>query len=305
MSNYSIISIESIDSYNHGTLYKDEIAVFENVCGKDLNIGYGEPVFVNAYSYMLCVSGTATLSINGKSFVVARDKLFLMQPLFLFRFMDASEDFECMFLAVSPSFGDKIQMKELLHHIVNFIISYSQPSVNISEDEHRVLSDAVSEIKRQIERNTHLYHEQLIQNALIRFYLETDNIIDKVDSYVTGTIRKISQTKKNIDKSKYSIFQRLIVLVSDNYRKEHEVQFYATSLGVTVQYVSLVMKRNTGRSLVTFIRELLFCDARNMLRLTNKSIQQIAWDLSFSDLPSFSKFFKKMSGKSPLEYRKG
>ncbi|MCR5313532.1 MAG: helix-turn-helix domain-containing protein [Bacteroidaceae bacterium] len=304
MTNYDIISLHRIDKYHRGTLYKDEIAVFETMGSKDLNIGSGEPVFVNAYSYMLCLSGTAKLSINDQLFDVNAQKMFLMQPLFLFQFKDVSEDFHCYFLAVTSPFADKIQLKELLHHIVNFIFAYSKPSVDLTIEEKSILIDCINEIKKQINRQDHIYHEQLIQNALIRFYLETDNIVDRVEYSVSSTIQSLSDVKSKIDKSKYTTFQKLIVLVSDNYRKEHEVKFYADHLNVTVQYVSQIMRRNTGRSLVAFIRELLYSDARNMLRLTNKSIQQIAWDLNFSDLPSFSKFFKNMSGKSPLDYRK-
>ena len=303
MNSYSIISLQDIDSLHHGTLYKDEIAVFSEVGGNELNIGSDEPLFVYAYSYMICLSGNARLCINDVEYEVNAGRMFLMQPLFLFQFTEVSNDYRCVFLAVTPHFADKIQDKELLHHIVNFIVAFSHPCVSITTSEHQTLKDCIYNIRDQIERKEHLYREQLIQNALIRFYLETDNIIDKMKN-PTACMQEPTTHKPGSDtKTKHSIFQQLMSLVYLHYRKEHEVKFYADRLNVTVQYAALIMKRNTGRSLVMLIRELLYCDARNMLRLTDMSVQQIAWELCFADLPSFSKFFKKMSGKSPVEYR--
>ena len=43
----------------------------------------------------------------------------------------------------------------------------------------------------------------------------------------------------------------------------------------------------------------------SMLRTTSLSITEIADRLHFADTPSFSKFFSRLKGMSPKEYRKG
>lgn len=48
---------------------------------------------------------------------------------------------------------------------------------------------------------------------------------------------------------------------------------------------------------------MLYSEARNLLALSEFSIQQIATELHFSDQASFSKFFKRWAGISPLEFR--
>ena len=51
------------------------------------------------------------------------------------------------------------------------------------------------------------------------------------------------------------------------------------------------------------LKEVLYSEARNLLALSEFSIQQIATELHFSDQASFSKFFKRWAGISPLEFR--
>ena len=46
-------------------------------------------------------------------------------------------------------------------------------------------------------------------------------------------------------------------------------------------------------------------EASFLLRTSKLSITQIADRLHFADIPSFSKFFSRLKGHSPREYREG
>ena len=45
-------------------------------------------------------------------------------------------------------------------------------------------------------------------------------------------------------------------------------------------------------------------DARRMLRYTDRSIDQIAYELCFSSQPHFQKVLRKQTGMTPNEYRR-
>lgn len=51
------------------------------------------------------------------------------------------------------------------------------------------------------------------------------------------------------------------------------------------------------------INELLVIEAKSLLKSTGQSIGQIADFLHFADVPSFGKFFSRMAGISPRQYR--
>lgn len=88
-----------------------------------------------------------------------------------------------------------------------------------------------------------------------------------------------------------------------HYKTEHSVPFYARQMNITPQYLTSIIKAQTGRTVNNFICEMLYSEARNLLALSEFSIQQIATELHFSDQASFSKFFKRWAGISPLEFR--
>lgn len=100
------------------------------------------------------------------------------------------------------------------------------------------------------------------------------------------------------------IIGRFLELLSKHSKERHEVTFYAQELCITPEYLTRILKSFSGKTTNQWIDNALMTEAKIMLRDPQLNIQQIADQLNFSDQSSFGKFFKKNSGKSPLEYRK-
>lgn len=98
-----------------------------------------------------------------------------------------------------------------------------------------------------------------------------------------------------------SEFIRLLQL---HYMSERSVSFYADKLFISPKYLSLLVKKTTGRSASRWIDDRVIMEARNLLRYSNKNIQQVAYMLNFSNQSSFGKYFKHLTGMSPTEYQK-
>ena len=67
--------------------------------------------------------------------------------------------------------------------------------------------------------------------------------------------------------------------------------------------LSPVVRQVTGRTVIDYINQMLLMEASFLLRTTSMSITQIADRLHFADSPSFSKFFSRLKGLSPKEYK--
>jgi len=74
---------------------------------------------------------------------------------------------------------------------------------------------------------------------------------------------------------------------------------------ITPVYLSRVVRQVTGPTVVDYINQMLLMEASFLLQTSPLSITQIADRLHFADTPSFSKFFSRLKGMSPKEYRKG
>ena len=100
-----------------------------------------------------------------------------------------------------------------------------------------------------------------------------------------------------------TIMKDLATLLTQHIRKETSVEFYAESLCISKQYLSLIVKEKTRVTIGTIISSMRVEEASRLLRDPGLTLQQIAEMLSFSDQSSFGKFFKKQTGISPLKYR--
>ena len=101
------------------------------------------------------------------------------------------------------------------------------------------------------------------------------------------------------------IFIEFIRLLPRYFAQHHDIPFYADQLHISTVYLSRVVRQVTGRTVIDYINQMLMIEATFLLKTSQLSISQIADYLHFADTPSFSKFFLRLKGMSPKEYRKG
>lgn len=114
---------------------------------------------------------------------------------------------------------------------------------------------------------------------------------DLVEDYARPGSRRVLYTRE------------FVRLVRKHFRHEHTVRFYANKLCISPKYLSLVVKESCGRTAAEIIDEYLLLEAKNLLRFSGKNIQQIAFELNFSNQSSFGKYFKNLTGMSPSEFQ--
>lgn len=145
-----------------------------------------------------------------------------------------------------------------------FLEEFSTPD-NIQGDMLQML------LKRLIIMSTRLAKEQHIVKALNN---------DQVD-----TIRKFNY------------------LVDIHYKTKRKVSDYAEMLFKSPKTLSNLFSIYNQRSPQQIILERLTLEAKRLIHFTDKQNQEIAFDLGFNDPAHFSRFFKKMTQKTPSEYR--
>ncbi len=81
------------------------------------------------------------------------------------------------------------------------------------------------------------------------------------------------------------------------------VQLLAHSLNLSPKYLGGLLKSLTGLSAQQHIHEKLIAKAKEKLSTTDLTVSEIAYELGFEHLPSFSKLFKSKTNLSPLEFK--
>jgi AraC family transcriptional activator of pobA len=82
------------------------------------------------------------------------------------------------------------------------------------------------------------------------------------------------------------------------------VKFVADQMHVSPRYLSDMLKQETGKTSIELIHIFLVSEAKNLLKGSDETVSEIAFNLGFENLPYFSRLFKKEVGMSPGEFKK-
>lgn len=92
--------------------------------------------------------------------------------------------------------------------------------------------------------------------------------------------------------------------LKEDFRSSKSPSHYASRLNISTVYLNEVIKSVTGMSASQYIRNEVILHAKRMLFYTDKTIQEIAIELGFSDYAYFTKLFTKATGNNPSSFRK-
>ena len=99
------------------------------------------------------------------------------------------------------------------------------------------------------------------------------------------------------------VVKRFFQLVEDHYHKNLPVNEYAGILAITPNHLTQTVNQLTGKTSSQIIKSKQVLEIKRLLVHTNLSVTEIAGRLNFQDQSYFSKFFKRETGVSPLQYR--
>lgn len=77
----------------------------------------------------------------------------------------------------------------------------------------------------------------------------------------------------------------------------------ADKIGMSPDYLSDMLKQETGKTAQEHIHYMLIDRAKNELLSTSNSVSEIAYTLGFEYPQYFSKLFKSKTGMTPSQYR--
>lgn len=92
-------------------------------------------------------------------------------------------------------------------------------------------------------------------------------------------------------------------LVDNHYKQHHDVNFYASHLALSPNYLNKIVKMTLGVSAKSYINDKIIREASHQLLYTSVSVKEIAFDVGFEDMPYFIRFFKKNKCMTPARYR--
>lgn len=100
------------------------------------------------------------------------------------------------------------------------------------------------------------------------------------------------------------LINRFLQLLEKQYAQHSEVSYYAARLHVTPSYLNTVCRKESGTTAGEYIRDRLLLEAKRLLILTDMDVKEIAFSLGFNDTSYFSRFFRKYTTQTPVDFRR-
>lgn len=281
----------------------DNDYVFSHI---DLKAGNGDftssPVKIDGMCWTLCFDGAVELNVNLESITVGRNMLLLTNPDSILEIKKITgEHLESYTLFISREFM----------HDINFDINILS-TIPRRSGLNRTLYFELTDDETSLFRNYfHLLHHNTIRNSDDLFVRSIARCIIAALFYQAILVARShhdadGRTDESANKGhrRSSYVDDFISLLHIHHRRERSVSFYASKLFISPKYLSLVIKKATGKSAAELIDDFVILEAKNLLRYSGKNIQQVAYELNFPNQSSFGKYFKHLTGMSPSRYQR-
>ncbi len=247
--------------------------------------------FLAAYTFTIVINGWLKMVYNGQELTLHPDDLYIYSPGLSVNIIAVSDDYHGICLLADEIMTFEMSaIHDLVHIAYQPIVQLNEPKLALPHEVAVRLTDKMLEIISYFNSN-HIYKEKILSMLYSVFLLDLQNEQNRVITH-----RQVPQRVEEI-------FIDFIRILPHHFAEHHDIGFYASSLNISTVYLSRVIRQVAGRTVIDYINQMLVTEATFLLRTSSLSIAQIADQLNFADTPSFSKFFSRMKGMSPKEYR--
>lgn len=189
----------------------------------------------------------------------------------------------------NTSLANTIKRYEFWDYAVN-------ESLFLSEQEEEIIVGIIQNIHRETHANSDKFSKQII--------------IAQLESLLSYTERFYSRQFITREKASHNILERLETVLN-RYLSSGQtavkglpaVNDIAAMLHISPKYLSSLLRLHTGQNTQHYIHEKLIERAKARISTTELSISEIAYELGFEHLQSFSRLFKAKTQLSPMAFR--
>ncbi len=265
-------------------------------CREAKPLRYGRKFF-NIYAILLKDIDCGTLKYGRSVYDYQQGTMLFVAPGQL---MGADDDGQLhqpagWFVAFHPEFLRGTHLAKAIKDYSYFSYNANE-ALHLSEQERKTIVSSMTQIKEELQHPIDKHSKSLI----------TDKIKLLLDYAVRFYDRQFI-TRENANSDVMARFEELL----DNYfassapaeKGSPTVQYCADELCMSANYLSDLLRKETGMSALRHIQQKMTDVAKDLIIGSNKSISEISYDLGFSYPQHFNRWFKKMTGITPSQYR--
>jgi AraC-like DNA-binding protein len=169
-------------------------------------------------------------------------------------------------------------------------------ALHLSDKEKQLLYDCIIKIQGELIQNMDSYSQVLIVSN-----------IELLLNYCSRYYGRQFITRKSANLEVVSQVENILREYFENESIKNDgilsVKRLANKVNLSPNYLSDLLKRETGLNAQDHIHYFVIEQAKNILLQSNQSVSEVAYSLGFEYPQYFSRLFKQKTGKTPLEFR--
>lgn len=249
--------------------------------------------FLSCYTFTIVTRGWVTILYNGCELTLHEGDLYTYSPGFEVTVLASFNDYSGICLLADEHFTLSLPtVRDAIRTAYFTVVELTSPVLSLKADDGR----------RLLELMPMMIHYQ--QTGLPNV---NDSLRMLYNLFLTdlSAIQQHSIREHRFPKRVEEIFLGFLGLLPQHFAEHHNIGFYASELCITTTYLSRVVRQvSGGRTVVDYINQMLLMEATYLLRQTSLSVAQIADRLHFAETTTFARFFYRMKGINPREFRK-
>jgi len=165
-----------------------------------------------------------------------------------------------------------------------------------------------------LESKTRLKAQELFDNIYYETAREPLDYRLMVNSYLTNLLtlvrREVTSPETVANKLKEEqprrnpIVEEAKKYIQENYKKHLSLGILSGNLYVSASHLRYLFRNETGTSVIRYIIKIKLGLVKDLLKNTEMTVAEIAYEAGFENLNYFYRLFKRVEGLTPLQYRK-
>ncbi|SIS94334.1 AraC-type DNA-binding protein [Filimonas lacunae] len=206
----------------------------------------------------------------------------------------------------------QVLLKEDIQPFTGFVISFTKEFLAL--DEHGflqnlpVIQNPLNGHELLLNETDQVYIENLLNQLMAEYLLKHEWQMQMLLSYMKTLLiylsRLYTEQFKHREPGSNALLKSFLAKVDALFIQQHDVAAYADMLHISAGHLSEVVKEQSGKPAIAHIHERLMLEAKRLLFRSEGSVKEIAYELGFEDASYFNRFFKRLAGQTPVEYRK-
>lgn len=263
----------------------------ENGVGRVVDLG-------GRCAFAICSEGDMVIKILNEEYHVTDNCIFACMPFVTIEVMSINK--HSKFILGGIRLEDVLSVINKTVNSSNLIAINQTPLVHIGNDQLKYLTTSIMGYIDEMKEITSGSNDNFCNQI-------NNEIIECHSRLIIAQIMKMYFANISMDVKGHThtdiIFQHFMLDLYAHCRQERNVHFYAMRSGMSLKYFSTIIKKMSGKKPSEWIERVLVGEAKRLLQDNQKSIKGVATELNFPDAPTFSKYFRRLTGQTPKQYR--